>query len=388
MRYSSPLSVAVSAQSEQGAMLQRTGVFYSGNNGPQQAMMAAQIGDVVLVNPTVYMNFAITLPQTITIASAAPFQKYTFDVGGSPNRCIELALNVGLTLEDAELCNNKVEWANAGGIWPTGGPYSLIVRRCVFHDLNNGIIIGEHREATVLIEDSESYDNGDYDGYGHNFYIGPVQSLTVRGVWSHMVKNRGDAGVPNVDISWGHLFKSRAQVALFEGNRFTQENGEPNRCLDCPNGGDVTVVGNLFELNAETMQNQGYGQFMSYGVEDDTIPENLPVHKLNVQQNTFVNHGNATKQFLFIKNTLPSVYSVVDNIFAGLTAPYVQGDPSYQLSETDNSFVPLSTIPGHASFDFTPATPIPGSKNWATLAYQHPTSTVVRTDSFRGGVPA
>jgi len=384
---SAPFTVIAPDQAGQGAINQRTGIFYPGNSGPSQAMMAAQTGDTVLVNPATYSNFAITLPRTITVKSAVAGQKYTFDVGGAPNRCIELAYGVGGTFEDFEICNNKTEWGNAAGFWPTGGPYALTLRRGLLHDLSNGILIGDHREATVLIEDTEAYDCGDYNGFGHNFYIGPVKSLIVRGCWSHMVKNRGDTGVPNWAISWGHLLKSRAQVTLIEASRLTQEHGESNRCIDLPNGGDATIRSCLLELSANNPNNQGYGQALSYGVEETLNQIGLTVHNLRFQQNTVVNHGDvAKKQWLYLANTMPTEYSNVDNVYAGFNS-YVQGDQAYVPSATANSLVPLAAMPGHGAMDFALTTPVAGSRNWAARAYRHPSSSVPRTDSFRGAVP-
>lgn len=340
MKYPHNLAYIAAAQAW-GASNMRTHAFYPGDSGPWKAMMAAQAGDFVAVIPNRYPNFAITLPRTITVQSAVPGKPYTFDGGWKANRIIELAYGVGGTFEDAILCNNKQEWANAAGIWPTGGPYSLTLRRCLLHDLNNGILIGDHREASVLLEDTEAYDCGDYNGFGHNFYIGPVKSLIARRVYSHMVKNRGDAGVPNWQISWGHLLKTRAQNSLIEDSRLTQEHGESNRPLDCPNGGIVTLRRTQLELSPNNPNNKGYGQFLSYGVEEEPgqNPIGLPAHELRITDNTFTNRGGPLKQFLFIKNTMPKVYENTGNVYVGLRSPYVQGPSAYEPKAPANKFV-------------------------------------------------
>lgn len=402
MRYTRTISVAAgTTPTDPGATIARTGVFYPG--AVHEAIYAAANGDTLLITPTVYNNWAATLTKNLTFRSSVPGQRYVFDVGGvshGQNRCIELSTGIGLTLEDAELRNNKQEYSNAAGIWPSGGPYTLIVRRSSIHDLNNGILIGDHREATVLLEDSEFYDCGDYNGFGHNIYVGPVKSLSMRGCWSHMVKNRGDPGVPNADISWGHLVKSRAQLTDIQACRLTQEKGEANRCIDLPNGGDATVRGCLLELSANNPQNNGYGQFVSFGVEEAENPMRHTINRFNFQQNTCVNHATQKKQFLFIKTNwcpTPPEYSVTDNVIAALTSPYVQvtagaeGDV-YQLNTATNTFIGVNELaakmPGHASMDFRLIAPVAGSKNWAQRAYQHPTSSITRSDSYRGGCPA
>lgn len=164
----------------------------------------------------------------------------------------------------------------------------------------------------------------------------------------------------------------------------------------------MSIRGCLLELNANNRQNQGYGQFISYGVEEGGIPIRLTVHTFNCQQNTFVNHGGAKKQFLFIRTDAsgvkaPAVYSVKDNVIAGLPAPYVQQivgseGATYEPSASDNTFIAPANMnaqmPGHARFNFSLATPVKGARNWAARAYKHPNSSVPRSDSFRGGVPA
>lgn len=342
MKYSGLLTSLATFQAAQGATNQRTSAFYPGASGPWDAMMAAQINDTVLVNPTVYKPFAITLPRTINVKSADATKKYTLDVGGAPNRCFDLSIGVGGVFEDGIICNNKVEWANAAGFWPNGGAYSLTLRRMVLHDLNNGILAGDHRDASILIEDCEAYDCGDYNGFGHNLYVGAVKSFVARRLYSHMVRNRGDGGMPNWTISWGHLLKTRAQNALIEDSRLLQEHGESNRCLDCPNGGIVLLQRTQLELSPNNPNNQGYGQFMSYGVEEETggNPIGLPAHELRILNNTFTNDGGALKKFMFIKNTLPAVYTNTGNTYIHLASPYVQGDSAYEPSATSNTFVP------------------------------------------------
>ena len=88
--------------------------------GQHNAMTAAATDDTILVSPGVYKPFAIGLTKTLTVKSLVEGAKYTFDAGGNTiNRVIELAVGVGLTLEDAELRNNKQEYGNQSGIWPT-----------------------------------------------------------------------------------------------------------------------------------------------------------------------------------------------------------------------------------------------------------------------------
>jgi hypothetical protein len=193
------------------------------------------------------------------------------------------------------------------------------------------------------MEDCEAYDCGDYNGLSHNLYIGAVKSFIARRLYSHMVKQRGDAGVANWQVSQGHLLKTRAQNSLIEDSRLTQEKGESNRPLDCPNGGIVTLQRTQLLLNLSAT-NGGYGQFISYGVEEQVggNPIGLLVHELRILNNTFTNDGGPKKQFLYIKNTLPTVYANSGNTYLRLTSPYVQGLPVYEPLAPSNTFVAIA----------------------------------------------
>lgn len=309
---------------EPGAKNLRTGMVYPGNTGPQAAIAAAQTGDIIEVVPEVYTGFACNVPRSITLRSSAVGEKFVLDIGNGQYRGLELGVGVNLTLEDCELRNNKQEYSNAAGIWPTGGAYTLTIRRCLFSELNNGIMIGDHRQAHVLIEDSIFEDCGDYNGYSHNIYIGPVASLTMRRVVSRMSKNRADYGTEPWRVSWGHLVKSRAQRTVIEDCDLLQLGGEGNRCLDLPNGGDVTVVRTRMTLNTN-IQNGGGGQMVSFGVEEAVNPVGLMTHRFDMQDCDLVNNGGPLKQFIWVMTNAQGVpapsWNVRSNRFVGFTVP-------------------------------------------------------------------
>lgn len=376
-----------------GARNARTGTFYAGASGHNLAQSAAQAGDVIEVNAGVYPN--LWLDKSLTVRGAVLGERWKIDVTGKTVSAVAMAPGVSLTIEDAELYGNKTEYGNQAGIWPDAGPWELIVRRSKIHDCCNGILTGSYPDTSVLLEDSEFFDNGSWAaGRGHNVYIGTAREFTMRGCWSHMIKRRGAPGVPNWAISWGHLVKSRARKTTLIANRLT-ELGEGNRPIDLSNGGDCSVLGNLIEMSADVHQNNGYGQAVSFGVEESLNPARHLLNILRFKQNTVVNHGTAKKQFLFVRTDGQGIqmsgYEVEDNIFAGPGMPAVQqytgaeGD-IYGVDMTKNSLVPLSEMPGHADMDFKPSKPVAGSQNWVSRMYRHPAGTVERTDSDRGAV--
>jgi hypothetical protein len=396
-----------------GATNQSTGVFYPGDGGPKAAVDAAAGGDTILVNPGTYnVNLVpdgtIRMYRPLTFKSSVPGQLPIFTANGAAISLFYVGVANTLFEEIGFTGNVQGEYgANIAALYGVEKfAVTLTVRKCKFWECQHGILnsVGD-TAGTVVVEDSEFHDNGNGTGFYHNMYISAA-SFTLRGCWVHDTFARNTGRDPNF-LSWGHLVKSRAVVTVIEGCRLTMEQGEANRCIDLPNGGDVTIRGNLLEM-IPSLNSNGGGQAVSWGGEENINPGGLTVHKFRFEQNTLVNHpgtwaGPNTRQFLFIRTDTangftdtPSVYSVNDNVFAGITGALVQQivgaeGPIYEPSSAANTLISTANMnaemPGHATFNFTPATPVQGSQNWATRAYAHPTSTIARSDAKRGGVP-
>ena len=102
--------------------------------------------------------------------------------------------------------------SNGAGIRHQG--MNLTVKNCYIHDNQDGIL-GAPLTAgtgTVLIENTEFYNNGAGDGYTHNIYLGDYATATVEYSWSH-------------HSVVGHLLKSRAYVNYVLYNRLSDEMG-------------------------------------------------------------------------------------------------------------------------------------------------------------------
>lgn len=388
---------------------QRTGVVYQGSSSIQAALNAAISGDTILVAPNQSYTPAISITKAITIRSVVAGSKWQVNGTGLPGStaCIGIDAAAAVVVEDAEVYGNKLEWNYNAGVTTRVAGASVILRRCLIRDNSNGWLGAvSDTTGTVLFENCEFRDNGDYNGLSHNIYASGA-NLTMRGCWSRELFYVAPGGQDRWKVSWGHLVKSRARVTTLEGCRFTMESGEANRCVDLPNGGDFTMRGCLLEYN--TRQNAGGGQFISFGVEEALNPAGLPVHRINCQQNTFVNHGaggsaaNLARFVFWIMTNAsgvpaPSAYSVTDNVFAGDYLPankdgfYGAEGNVYSISNTLNTVISsasmASQMPNHATYDFTLATPVAGAQNWAAYYYAHPTNYIARADSYRGGVPA
>ena len=175
------------------------------------------------------------------------------------------------TIENVEFSGAMVPDLNGAGIRMEGT--SLTLRRCYFHDNQDGILTNPNLASDITIETSEFARNGDAGdpsqglGAAHNMYIGASHSFTLRDSYSH-------------DANQGHLVKSRAAVNYILYNRLMGQGGTTSIELDLPNGGLSYVIGNLLEKGP----NDQNPYMLSYGEEGATNANS----RLYAVNNTFV----------------------------------------------------------------------------------------------------
>lgn len=139
-------------------------------------------------------------------------------------------------VENIEFSGAAVDDANGAGIRLEGT--NLTIRRCYFHDNENGVLTGVDPESEILIEYSEFANNGHGDGYSHNMYIGRVAKFTLQFSYVHHARV-------------GHQVKSRAAENYIMFNRLMDErSGTSSYIIDLPNPGKAVVVGNELQQGA------------------------------------------------------------------------------------------------------------------------------------------
>lgn len=261
-------------------------------------------------------------------------------------------------IDNIEFSGARVPDKNGAGIRQEGR--NLTVRRCYFHDNENGILGGADAESVYLIEDSEFANNGAGDGQSHNMYIGEIKSFTLRGCYSH-------------DAAVGHLVKSRALANYISYNRLSDEAGTASYELDLPQGGVSYVVGNVFEKSPSTT---GNSSFVSFAREAKQNPSSA----LWVVSNTFYSMRSG-RTFVAVASDVASV-TLRNNIFAGA------GNTVCDLpgATVDNNVVGTESFVDAAQHDFhllVSSTAVDhGVSQPAGLApecqYVHPARAVVR----------
>jgi hypothetical protein len=412
----------------QAFKLLRTSTYYS---TLQAACDAAIDGDTITITPGTYTGVGsgrrVSIRKSLTIKSAVQGTKAVLDAEflEGPGGNAILWINDGVqsvTLEDLHVRNIKANGSYNPGITTLGNTGSITLRRCKIEECNNGWLSSSgDTTCNLTFENCEFVNNGIDDGYTHQLYVGAIQSFTMRGCWSHNTKTRDDYnaqyGAGNSwRESWGHLVKSRAKITLIEGCRLTMEVqssvGGANRCIDIPNGGDLTVRGCVAEFRTKQNNGAGAGCFVEWGGEGTNGFPGLVFDgrsfNVRIQQNTVVArsdpNGDPNKDAFAIwigngvvwpgssqATPVPTVQTVQDNVFCGWRdnpVAMLTGPPPYtytNVGAANNTCGALSLLTDYTTYDYRPVTAVAGVQNWSTVAYAHPLSTVTRTDAYRGG---
>ncbi len=195
-------------------------------------------------------------------------------------------------VENIEFSGARVPDKNGAGIRQEGS--GLTVRRCYFHDNQNGILAGKNKQSSILIEHSEFARNGHGRGQTHNIYVGRIRRFEIRFSYIHHAKI-------------GHNVKSRAMENHILYNRIMDEkNGTSSYAVDLPNGGLSFLIGNLIQQGPLTDNRS----IISYGAEGLTHSDN----QLWIVNNTITNDRSSA---IFIKAKEGAQAHILNNLFIG-----------------------------------------------------------------------
>jgi hypothetical protein len=199
------------------------------------AAHAARDGDLIEVIGGTYHDTAQIVASKVTVRGIEG--RPHFDCAGirpvADKACI-LLLGQFDTLDNIEISGAEVpaNAGNNGACVRNGHDVSFTLRNVICHGSQNGVLSDG---GTVVIEESEFFDNG-WDDRTHNAYIGGnCPSVTVRG------STFRDARV-------GHEFKSRCAKTEISDSTFRSTKG--SRDIDVPDGGDVMIYRSTIEKTA------------------------------------------------------------------------------------------------------------------------------------------
>ncbi|MFZ1790664.1 MAG: T9SS type A sorting domain-containing protein [Saprospiraceae bacterium] len=309
-----------------------TGKMYATPNALHLANVLND-GDTILIDPQTFTgntSLAAWSRNNLVIVGVGT-QKTKLVANGSYilGKGIWVFIGNNITVENIEFSGATVPDENGAGIRLDGS--GMTVRRCYFHDNENGILTSNPGTGDILIEHTEFDNNGFGDGQTHNLYIGRINKLTFRYNYSHHAKI-------------GHNLKTRAKENYIEYNRIMDEDtGTSSYLIDMSNGGVAVLKGNLLMQGINTDN----CNLISFGSEGFPAGYQRVLYVIN---NTFVNRRSPGCNFLNISAQATSV-SVYNNVFAGLgsIAGSFPATIGGNLVETNISNVGLAN---EAGFDY------------------------------------
>jgi len=218
----------------------------------------------------------------------------------------------GLTFEGAAVSN--ADGGNGAGIRDRNydgedSPASLIVENSTFVGNQEGILTGYDASETIEIINSTFANNGytNPNIFQHALYVNNAGSLTVTGslFGGQLI---------------GHDIKSRAMTTTITNNRIYDGAADPadgiragstSYGIDTPNGGVVTISGNLIVQGPASPNNT----MVEYGAEGLIYGSN----SLSVSNNTFISTGLSGAIGIYDAYGTPVQLS--NNIFQGVATP-------------------------------------------------------------------
>jgi hypothetical protein len=351
--------------------------------------------------PDNYQNFMankFSMPKNITIRGITVNGKRPVirnpSTGASNNTLGQGIVYVDQS-ENITIENLEIEDSSAGGGIGKAAIYINGAKNLTLRDVRitgfkihqaNGIFGTSNNTGTLRLERVELDSNGGGGGPEHNAYINasstdPNFTVNMTGSWTH-------------GAYYGHLFKSRAQVNVFEGNYFMGSRWDgttqtENYLADFPNGGRVTLRNNIFVKNRSGDSSNAMS--VTYAMEGVNDTRAL---SLDIQHNTFVSldrtydasHPIFPMQFYYPAQ-LPSDAgfpvsnkTIANNVFVGYCNQNqafmdFRGDNplEFNFNQIDQSFrVRDTTVTGGN----------PAIKG--TLEYAHPLKIISRTTSLLG----
>ena len=185
--------------------------------------------------------------------------------------------NGEVQIENIEFRGSRVPDGNGAGIRFERG--RLTVLKCAFFDNQNGILTANAADAELVVRDSEFGQAPQGMQLPHLLYVGRIARFTLSG-------SRFSGGAQ------GHLVKSRARTSDVRNNQLVDSpDGQAAYELEFPNGGEVTVVGNVIGQSAGTRN----PAIVSYGAEG----YGAGPHSLVMSDNTLIN--GASRGGVFVR---------------------------------------------------------------------------------------
>jgi hypothetical protein len=302
------------------------------------AVAASANGDVIQVQTGTYTNDFVTITTNVTIEAVGgrvlevatvplPSQKAIWIVGTA-------VTSPTVTIDGFDFSGAQTPFgSNGAGVLFQSG--FLTLTNSSFHNDQDGLRSGPIAVGSVLVDHCEFFNNGINDGLTHDVYVGIIPNFTIQNSYVH-------------DALGGHLIKSRALNTTVINNRLFDNAGNTSYEIDVPQGGNLTVSGNIIQQGTASSN----PNIIAYG--EELVTQN-PGTSIQVSDNTFVNDFTGSAPLGFW-NQRTGMAFLTDNSFWGITSPQVAGGtgPNTQVGNTflgsrpalDTTSLPYKTVYG------------------------------------------
>jgi hypothetical protein len=348
----------------------------------REAVQRAKDGDVIDLLSGEYRGEAVVIEQKqLTLRGIGKRPVLLADGKIAEGKGMIVVRDGDVTIENLEFRGVRARDGNGAGIRFEKG--RLKVDRCAFFDNENAILTNNDGQARLEIADSEfGLAPRIVGGLHHLLYAGKIARLSITG-------SRFYGGFE------GHLIKSRARETHLAYNLILDgPEGAASYEVDLPNGGLVTMIGNVIGQSAESQNpvmvaygSEGRGWernalYMSHNtlvgdpwlpnwflrVFDDRLPAGTQVHAVNnvtigpgffslINQGTFKgNHWSARRRALQSVWTLEFELTY-DSTWRGSVPPAGSID-GINLTPTAEFTLPIGSKP------------LASPKAWSPGAYQ------------------
>jgi hypothetical protein len=352
---------------------------------PSQALSAAAAGDTIQIASGTYIDCMYITKNNITVVGIGTMPIMTGKVCGQKGIIVTAGQNA--LIKNLELYG-ATDSDNYAGIRHDAAGFNLTLDNVYLHDNDNGLL-SSAKNDTVVIKNSKLYNNGmnAASGMAHNMYIGPSASFTFQNSKSLHAK------------LGGHELKSRAAKTIVDGSVIATQDGEDSRCIDIPNGGQVTITNSVLEKGPYSQNNDliGYGPeglntaythtFTMTGttvIEDRGNGPAIDFFKtpssIKITSNTFIgpdviaNAGSTTSNTKYVSRSAAGLQA-----YPYLPSPAPAPSPSPSASPTPTPSPSPSPSPSP-----TPS-PTSTSTTWVKCASEGGTCTVSGTKTVRYG---
>lgn len=294
-----------------------TQVWRVGPNGPlhriADAAKLAKSGDIVEIEAADYRgDVAVWNQSRLTIRGINGAARLHSDGQVAEGKAIWVIRRGEFDISNIDFIGATASDGNGAGIRFEGG--RLRVRHCLFWGNQMGLLTsnGNHaKDSHLAVEHSEFAYSHVNKRWGHNLYVGTIESLSVVGSYFH------HAGV-------GHLLKSRAKRTDVSYSRLTDEaGGRASYELELPNGGEVILIGNIVQQQSSTENSI----VISYGAEGYPWQRNT----LLISSNTLVNDHPHGGTFLRVARGAQQVVTA-NNLLVGFGGFQVE-DPLLSFND-------------------------------------------------------